>query len=128
MFLTLKIHTRTVLSLLLLCLVACGDNESASGTTIEVETDITVSITLLQKLDNDLEVVSVEGMKPGANNRVEASITFRNNSTIDQRLLVEGEWENAAAHGRGGHSSVLLIGAGQTATFATGSDVCSSDL
>jgi len=116
---------RTVVSLLLLCLVACGENEtalqSASGTTIEVETDITVSITLLQKLDKDLEVVSVEGMKPGANNRVEATITFRNNSAIDQRLLVEGEWENSAAHGRGGHSSVLLIGAGQTATFATGS-------
>ena len=125
MYLTLKISMRTVLSLLILCLMACGDNEpdlqSLSGTTIEFETEITVSITLPQDLARDLEVVTAEGMKPGANNRVEATITFRNKGTTDRRLLVVGEWQDAAAHGFGGQSSVLLIAKGKTATFASGS-------
>ena len=119
--------TQTILLMMLLslCLTACGNDESTSqnigGITIEIDSDIAVSVYIPPELEKDLEVVSVTGRKPGVNNWVEAAITLRNNSASEQRLVVAGDWQDDSARGFGGFSSVLLIPPGQTASFEAGS-------
>ncbi len=122
---TISTRPGQLIMLLCLCLTACGSDESDSqnigGTTIEIDTDITVSVHIPPGLEKDLEVVSVAGRKPGINNHVEVTIILKNNGVSEQRLLVSGAWKDDSSRGFGGFSTVLLIPQGQTASFDTGS-------
>jgi len=74
-------------------------------------------ISLDESLNGEVEIVSVERLEPGRNNRLEIVVELRNVGSQRRHLNSKLTWLDGAGRQRGGQSVEWVVQAGQQATF-----------
>jgi hypothetical protein len=87
-------------------LIACSDDGLGAG-------GIDIRVELASGIEEDVQVVSARGERPGSANPVEAVITLRNVGDVARRLRLRGSWHDAGGGLRGGADSVVTLDPGQ---------------
>jgi uncharacterized protein YcfL len=98
---------KSIFTFLAVLVVLCSCSQTDNNDNISINVEIAT------ELVDAMSIESIEGKKPGIRNKVETTITVKNISNAQIKVLANGEWYDAQGNRYGGRRSPLTLAPGQ---------------